>query len=73
MATICRFIGKRPKDSQQLLDCGLPVARIPGDRKHTPRVVPAAFFRWMADRAGGEVTEDDIRRDFEDFLKGGKA
>lgn len=67
--TVCRFLGKDPGDASQLIDSGLPVARIPGERKSTPRVVPAAFFRWMAGRLGGEVTAEDVKQDFEEFLK----
>lgn len=68
VATICRFLGKSPNDSAHLIEAGLPVARIPGEKKATPRVVPTAFFRWMGERLGGTATADDVRRDFEGFL-----
>ena len=68
VSTICRFLGKKPEDGYHLIDCGLPVARIPGDRKNTPRVIPSAFVRWMAGRLGGAAEPEDIERDLREFL-----
>lgn len=68
VSTICRFLGKKPDQGQQLMDFGLPVARIPGESKHTPRVVPSAFIQWMAERLGGTAQPEDVERDLRDFL-----
>ena len=68
VSTICRFLGKKPEDAGHLIDCGLPVARIPGERKNTPRVVPSAFVRWMAERLGGTARAEDIERDLREFV-----
>ncbi len=68
VATICRFLGKKPGAGQELIDCGLPVARIPGDRKNTPRVVPSAFLRWMGERLEGVVRVEDVERDLREFV-----
>ena len=68
VSTICRFLGKKPEDAGHLIDCGLPVARIPGERKNTPRVVPSAFIRWIAERLGGTARAEDIERDLREFV-----
>ena len=68
ISTICRFLGKSPHDGADLLASGLPVARIPGDKKNTPRVVPSAFIGWMAERLGGSARPEDIERDFREFV-----
>ena len=69
VSTICRFLGKDPRDSGDLILSGLPVAKIPGAKKHTPKVVPAAFFRWMEERLGGDATTEDVKKDFQEFLR----
>jgi hypothetical protein len=68
VSTICRFLGKKPEDGYQLIDSGMPVARIPGDRKNTPRVVPSAFVRWMEGRLGGVARAEDIEHDLREFI-----
>lgn len=70
VSTICRFLGKSPDDAEHLLDCGLPVARIPGSAKSTPRVVPSAFIKWMSGRLGGTARHEDIEHDLREFLEG---
>ncbi|HEY1123908.1 MAG TPA: hypothetical protein VGE67_19980 [Haloferula sp.] len=68
VATICRFLGKDPKDGEHLLESGLPVARIPGEAKNTPRVVPSAFIGWMSERLGGTARREDIEKDLREFV-----
>ena len=69
IATICRFLGKSPNNSEDLILSELPVARIPGDKKSTPKVIPESFFKWLSRRMSGAASVEDIKKDFIDFLE----